>query len=138
MVVMASCSQEQGCYQAVGAAGWRYSDTIAYTPDLGPDSVPTRVHAVAVGLRHTNAYQFSNIYIELTTHQSDTVMVDTFNIRLADDYGHWQGTGIGVGFQRVDTLLRDIALEPGQPIYLRHIMRADTLSGIEQAGIIVL
>lgn len=139
VAVLAACTTEQGHYNAVDPDGWLYADTIVFTPDFGKlkDSVPQLVRTLAVGIRHTNAYEYSNIWIELTTQQPDTLMRDTFNIRLADDFGHWFGTGIGVGYQQVDTLMRDIWLMPGSPILLRHIMRADTLAGIEQAGIVI-
>ncbi len=139
-VMMGACSNEQGHYQAVDEAGWIFADTIVFSPVLAEenDTAPKMVHALAVGIRHTNAYEYSNIWVELTTTQApDTLMRDTFNIRLADDYGHWYGTGIGVGYQKVDTVLRDVWLKPNAQVYLRHIMRTDTLHGIEQAGIII-
>lgn len=136
---LVACDNEQGQYHSVGAHGWAYADTLIFTPKQKgeQDTLPYEIKSLAVAIRHTNAYEYSNIWIEVTTPQPDTLMVDTFNIKLADIYGHWYGNGIGVGYQCVDTLMHNFSIEPGKPILLRHIMRADTLPGIEQAGIII-
>ena len=92
--------------------------------------------AIAVAVRHTNGYEYSNLWLELTYSSPDTTVTDTFNVVLADDFGHWRGKGVGVGYQVVDTLLRDITIDATSPIHMRHVMRTDTLADIQQIGII--
>lgn len=134
---VAGCSGRSECghFERVGSHGWAYADTICLMPDTV--ALDSALCDVAVTVRHTNGYEYSNLWIELTTVQADSVCRDTFDIRLADEIGHWYGSGIGVGYQKVDTLLRRVALDMSRPVMLRHIMRVDTLAGIEQLGIII-
>ncbi len=138
--IAVSCSlpREQGNFVSVGADGWRYGDTVslAAAPADSTDSIARGVLALAV--RHTDAYEFSNIWVEVSYLGVDSLQRDTFNIRLADDFGRWLGTGIGVGFQKVDTLSRNFTFNTRIPVSVRHIMRADTLPDIEQIGLIFI
>ena len=63
--------------------------------------------------------------------------VDTVDVRLADTFGRWYGTGIGVSYQRIDTIYPSISIPVGAPVTVRHIMRVDTVTGIEQIGLIL-
>lgn len=135
VVVGCSGRSECGHFERVGSHGWAYADTIRLMPDTV--ALDSGLCDVAVIVRHTNGYEYSNLWIELTTVQSDSVCRDTFDIRLADEIGHWYGSGIGVGYQKVDTLLRNVAIDMTRPVMLRHIMRVDTLAGIEQLGLII-
>ncbi len=149
MAMAAACNSkyERSTYHNVGPDGWRYSDTVVLEASSHPATirageaqpdVPATLRDVMVVVRHTNGYAYNNIWVELTYSLPDTLRVDTFNVRLADDIGHWYGTGVGVGYQRADTLLHQLPLREDKPILLRHIMRSDTLQYIEQAGIVVL
>lgn len=138
--IAVSCSlpQEQGNFVSVGADGWRYSDTVSLAASPA-DSTDSIVHgALALAVRHTDAYEFSNIWVEVSYLGVDSLQRDTFNIRLADNFGRWLGTGIGVGFQKVDTLSRNFTFNTRIPVSVRHIMRADTLPDIEQIGLIFI
>lgn len=57
------------------------------------------------------------------------------NVRLADIYGRWFGHGLGTSYQITDTLPGRVELCRGTRVVLRHLMRVDTLSGIEQVGV---
>ncbi len=92
---------------------------------------------MTLALRHSNDYIYSNIWVEVgynTTngHQK----IDTLNILLADIYGRWYGKGLGASFQIQDTISPDMQIAKDSPITVRHIMRTDTLLGIEQVGLI--
>lgn len=139
LAVLAACSPapERGSFKSVGPDGWAYADTVRLEPDsafaaAGPC-------AIAADVRHTGAYAFSNIWLELTyTPSGADTRRDTFDMRIADPLGRWLGKGVGVGNQKVDTLVRNVSLDHRMPVTLRHVMRDDTLPGIEQAGIIVI
>lgn len=88
-------------------------------------------------VRNNNDYEYSNIWLRLDYSCRESVHTDTLNFRLADDFGNWLGNGIGGSYQRSDTVLRAIPLDPTKEIKVSHIMRTDTLGGIEQLGIIV-
>ena len=77
--------------------------------------------------------------VELGVYLADSLSrPDTLNVILADMYGHWRGSGTGPSLQVVDTIATGIPLHLGQRIQVRHIMRLDTIEGIEQVGITFL
>ncbi|MDE6120901.1 MAG: gliding motility lipoprotein GldH [Muribaculaceae bacterium] len=125
-------------FQTVDPAGWDYADHVQFRVDTLRDSV-SRKGTMVVSLRHTHGYEYSNIWLELSTPVNDSIRLrDTLNIRLADSYGHWLGKGIGPSLTVSDTVATPYDLSCGQTLTLRHIMRTDTLAGIEQVGIVFL
>lgn len=119
-------------YQQLPIGGWPYNDALTFTP-AGGDSIAEGT--LSIGLRHTNEYPYSNLYLELS--YSDTAgarRLDTLNIIMADKYGHWRGKGVGTDFQLIDTVDTHFTRIAGSPIKVRHIMRVDTLRGIDMIG----
>ena len=118
--------------------GWAYGDTVKFSPGDLTDSVLTG-HMV-VALRHTNAYPYSNLWLEVTRPGSDSLHVvrDTVNCALADIYGRWKGQGFGASYQFTDTLAGHVRLLRGQSVTVRHIMRIDTVTDIEHLGIMLV
>lgn len=140
-VAMASCHRpptqaERSKYFAIATDGWAYGDTLLWTP---ADSASADTANVIVALRHANDYPYANIWLECSHYApGDTApSLDTINIWLADEYGRWHGSGIGVGYQLTDTALRLTPIDLSRPIGMRHVMRVDVLPGIEQVGLIV-
>ena len=129
-----SCS----AFSTFGDRGWRYFDTLTLAADSTADSI--RHGALILNLRHSTAYPWRNIWLELSypdgTDSSATMARDTFDIVLADRYGRWRGSGMGSSLQLSDTLHTRFAMRRGQRVSLRHIMRTDTLPAIERAGLI--
>lgn len=124
-------------FKTVPPHGWAYGEAFEFEPTPTPDSAGVEAR-VAVAVRHTDAYVYGNLWLEVTTPLpgSDSVKVDTVNITLADVYGKWQGRGVGVSYVAVDTIPGRRYCEPGRPAKVRHIMRVDTLADIEQVGLI--
>jgi len=56
---------------------------------------------------------------------------------LADRFGRWKGNGIGPSIQTQTIITSGIDISDSTQIHIRHIMRLDTLKGIEQIGITV-
>lgn len=127
--------KETGEYHPIDADGWSYGDTVHFNIE-SPDSVMRG--DIAVVVRHTAAYPYSNLWLEINYPQNDNIVSDSVNIVLADDFGNWLGRGAGLSFQRVDTILRDVTISTPADITLRHIMRVDRLSDIEQLGVVFL
>lgn len=132
MTLACGSDKETSRYWNFGAEGWPYADTLSLAVD-------TAVTAdIAVVVRHTADYEYSDLWVELTcATDSGPARADTFRIVLADDFGRWQGHGVGVGLQYADTLMRSATLGDSSLVSVRHIMRADTLPGIEQVGIVL-
>lgn len=125
----AACS----AFRPIDPRGWRYTDTLVFPLRGMIDSVGC-VADVAVTVRHSNDYPYSNIYLEL----SAPAVSRTACVELADVYGRWYGRGMGLSFERTDTILRGVRLTPADTIRLHHNMRLDTLPGVEQIGIFLL
>lgn len=120
-------------FTGVDKAGWRYDDTLAFVTD----SVAGELR---VAVRHSVAYPYSNLWLEVTRPGSDSASLlrDTLHLELADPFGLWRGTGVGPTRQVEATVASHVRLDSGQTVTLRHIMRLDTLPAIEQAGIFVI
>lgn len=120
-------------YHNIPSGAWRYGDTIRFAP-THPDSI-AQLH-LAVGVRHANTFRFSSLWLEITTtNPGGAKRIDTLSLQLADHFGRWRGQGIGPTFQLTDTLPSPISHRSGSPVTIRHIMRADTLEGVNQIGI---
>lgn len=116
-------------------AKWDYAEPVTFSVDTLRDSI-SRKGDIVLTLRHTNGYPFSNLWLEISSEKDDSILrTDTLNIMLADIYGAWLGHGSGPSIQVVDTVLRDTELAIHTNFRVRHIMRVDTLQGIEQLGI---
>ena len=74
-------------------------------------------------------------YGRTVTLTPDSTATDTVDVTLADEWGRWRGHGSGVTYQNTDTVRLRHHLRQGGSLHLRHIMRLDTLTEIEQIGI---
>lgn len=141
ILFLAGCEGGQRDYSRwanISTEGWAYADTVSLLPAdtslLDNDSLVNA--ALKVALRHSNAYRYSNIWLELTYHTANNRLVrDTLDIRLADVYGRWLGSGFGASYQREVTVSPQTVIDLTRHVDVRHIMRVDTLQGIEQLGI---
>lgn len=132
-----SCSRPgNACshYEALSPVdGWCYSDTLRY-PLEHTDSVARGL--IAVGVTHTGEYPYSDLWLEITSEgDKEHARRDTLCLRLADRNGRWTGHGIGTSFQAADTVRIPVEHRSGEPLTVRHIMRDDTIPGIDRVGI---
>ncbi len=119
-------------WQTISAGGWPYGDTLRFNADRADSAA---VSGVALAVRHTDSYAYSNLWLEVAYTHADSTVADTFNLVLADEFGRWHGKGSGVTFQFTDTVALSRRPDTASVIVVRHIMRVDTLQGIEQVGI---
>lgn len=121
------------------ASGWLYGDTLRLLPvDTtleDNDSIVTG--ALRLSLRHGSDYPFSNLWLEVTYHGDRYMMRDTINVTLADLFGRWLGSGFGASYQNSVLINPSTVVNVTRPVEVRHIMRVDTLRGIDQIGISV-
>lgn len=140
-VAITSCHSEideDSAFCSIPAQGWAYGDTLSFEPELSESIAEGHI---AVMVRHSSSYVFGNLWLELTVPPApgDSVPeVDTINVILANDYGKWLGRGSGVSYVKVDTISGLHIIKHGSPVTLRHIMRVDTVEGLEQIGVIFL
>lgn len=113
--------------------GWRYADVLTFNP-VHQDSIA--VVDIALLIRHNSTYPYSNLWLEIEYSRSDeSVIRDSVNLVIADKYGRWKGRGNATDLQLLDTVARSIRHKSGSPIRVRHIMRVDTLTGVDMVGI---
>ncbi len=122
-------------FATLRGAEWSYGEPVTFAVDTLRDSV-SAPGDIVLTVRHTHGYEYRNLWLEIMPDVASTLSVpDTLNIILADPEGHWRGRGTGPSLQVNDTIARGVTLHRRQQIRLRHIMRRDTLDGIEQIGI---
>lgn len=137
---LSACTHTHRQYTAwhpLPPAGWAYGDTLHLNPlDTtlhGNDTTLTR--PLSLTIAHTNGYPYANLWLEITYRGPHTAYRDTLNLRLADNYGRWLGQGIGTTYQHTYTITPAANLDLRHPIDIRHIMRLDTLRGLDAIGI---
>lgn len=138
---LGACSpghNDYSCYSTVADGGWAYEDTLTFAPDsMLNDSVMTA--AIKIAVRHDNNYPYSNLWVEVSHSSPDGVSRrDTVNIPLADVYGRWLGNGFGADYQKEAVVAENAAVDMRCPVTVRHIMRVDTLHGVEQVGVSIV
>ena len=121
------------------AEGWAYGDTLMLVPAdtalADNDSLVSR--PLRLGVVHTSAYPYSNLWLEITYRGDHKVYRDTVNLTLADVYGRWIGKGFGSYYQREVLLTPEADIDVRRPVAVRHIMRLDTLRHIDRIGVSV-
>ena len=92
---------------------------------------------LVVAVRHNNAYSYRNLWLEVTFGNPPRMYRDTVNIELADSYGRWHGNGLGPSYQISVPVVRSVNLNDSSRVFIRHIMRVDTIPGITSVGLTV-
>lgn len=133
-LVMTACVDPQAQrsqWQTLPSSGWAYVDTLQF------DSVPRTwtPRSIELSVRHSGAYEYANLWVELRYKSGGQAVADTFDVRLCDEFGRWYGHGTGASLQLTDTITPRYRMDAASPVKLRHIMRMDTLTDIEQIGI---
>ena len=118
---------------------WKASYKPSFTFIIKDTSSPYQLFLV---LRHTDKYNFNNIYINLNTQQpgQDSTQTARYDLRLATNEKGWLGSGMD------DIYEHRIALTPsGQQFYFRksgnytfsieQIMREDPLNNVLNVGL---
>lgn len=141
-VAVASCEGGERDYSRwtdLPARGWAYGDTVTLIPvDTSLHDNDSLVHRMLrLGLSHSNDYPFSNLWLEVTYHGEDRGYRDTVNVALADVYGRWLGSGFGANYQHEVVLNPNADIDLTRPVSVRHIMRVDTLRGLNRIGVSV-
>ena len=139
---VASCGggeRDYSRWQTLPVEGWAYGDTVLLVPvDTALPGNDSLVHRpLRLGLTHANDYMYSNLWLEVTYVGESHMYRDTVNVTLADVYGRWLGSGFGSNYQHEVTLNPRADIDLTRPVSVRHIMRVDTLRGLEKIGVSV-
>lgn len=138
--VVIACSGVTGDsseFRQLPEEGWKYGDTLRFT-DSSNDSLATN-RRIKLAIRHDNEYPYSNLWLEASYVDAEGRQHrDTVEMQLADVYGHWLGMGIGSSYQQEATVNPSVNLPPKSDVNIRHIMRVDTLCGLQQVGVTIV
>lgn len=139
IAILWSCgnSNEHASYAPTPEQGWLYGDTIFFDDIAADTSATVQVAGnLQVALRHLNTYPYRNLWLEVAYVSADNkVHTDTVEVELCDVYGRWFGKGVGSLYQASKIVNPEVTLKTGSRVGVRHIMRVDTLRGIERVGV---
>ncbi len=98
----------------------------------------TSLYNIYVVIRHTDAYRYNNIWLQVTTQSpADTPRKQLLDISLADNTKGWLGTGMDDIFDRRARITQaPVKLKKGTYTFtLQQAMREDPLAYVLSAGI---
>lgn len=123
---------DTSAYVMLPEEGWPYGEMVTFNL-THIDSVSDG--EVIVAISHDQSYRYSNLWLEISSVESDNRIVrDTVEFQVADSAGYWRGTGITPEIE-LELPVRHITHVSGHPINVRHIMRCDTLQGLSKVGL---
>lgn len=115
---------------------WFYNNTAAFTFHI---TDTTSLYNLYIVLRHTDAYNYSNIWLRLGTQfPGDTMQFQNINLTLASDAKGWDGTGMDNIFEVRKNISRGPVpfKKPGDYTFsVSQIMRENPLENILNVGV---
>jgi gliding motility-associated lipoprotein GldH len=114
---------------------WHYSNIITYEFDI-TDTINS--NNISLFMRTDLDYSYRNIYLIISLFNDNlTILTDTVQYTIADQYGRWTGDGIG-DIKSNYLRLNDVVAFPGKGIYyfsIKHGMRDVSLRGVRRVGL---
>lgn len=110
---------------------WHKDSSVYFKVDI-QDTLS--LHNFYINIRHTGAYQFSNLYLFVnTTFPSGKRFRDTVECLLADEKGRWMGDGLGDIWDNQVLFKKDVQFpETGEYIFeYEQAMRSGRETSIE-------
>ncbi|MDE6581402.1 MAG: gliding motility lipoprotein GldH [Duncaniella sp.] len=130
-IILAGCdtSGEDTLFTNLPDNGWAYTDALSFSPRPGKGEL-------SIAVRHDASYPYSNLWLEVAVVSGGkNISTDTVNLTLCDPYGHWLGKGFGGSYQIEVPVAPSVTIDSLTTLRVRHIMRCDTIRGIDQVGI---
>ena len=92
---------------------------------------------LSLEIRNNNLYPYQNLWLFCSEEQPEgSVVRDTIECLLADDFGKWHGSGISIYHLSIPVRTGYTFPHTGQYTFnIRQGMRDDLLRGIEQIGV---
>ncbi len=123
-------------FEKVNVSNWNYKDSIFFKIPVED----TKKKKLFVNLRNTADYEKANLWLFITLlSPSGERIKDTIDCPLADDYGYWLGSGFSGLYLSEHLLNKEIHFDKkGEwSISITHGMRAESIKGIQEVGILV-
>lgn len=120
----------------IPAQNWFYNNNPAFTFAITDTTSQYNIYVV---LRHTDGYNYNNIWLRLGTKlPGDTMQYQNINLKLANDAKGWEGAGMGDIFEVRKNISRGpySFKKPGDYTFTAaQIMRENPLHHIMNVGI---
>lgn len=138
LFIITSCGTIDVFEKSVNIPNHQWSST--FTPEISFEiKDTTSLYNIFVVLRHTDAYRYNNIWMNVyTTIPGDTARKERLDLRLATDDKGWLGSGMDDIYEHRILITREpVALtKPGLYMFrLEQIMREEPLMYVMNAGI---
>ena len=137
IVGLSSCDKNRVFdeYKAIPDYSWNKDNPVVFNFYMEDT---TSLHDFYINLRHGGQYQFSNLFLFVTTTLPDGKMArDTVELILADKDGRWRGKGLGdIWTHSFPFYERFRFPEKGEyKITLTQAMRVDNLPSVMDVGL---
>lgn len=123
-------------FKEVDSSGWKKSQPLVFEQ---PDSIfgGAEAYAIALCVRHDSSYPYRNLWLAADFVAGGRVVEsDTVSVELSDEYGNWEGSGIGRLYQRSVTLRQRVAVGAYERVIVWHAMRPDAVPGLSDIGLV--
>lgn len=139
--IFVSCSQADpySHYLTIPAGKWSKGSPLSFLMDSMVVDV-TKRYDISLELINNNQYPYQNLWLDVSHNLNDTIFVsDTIEVKLADEYGRWLGSGAAGLFQYEVPFKTAISLDTTYTyiIKINHAMQDAMVKGIEKVGVIV-
>lgn len=137
LLVLPSCNSETVFISSSTMENneWDYSNIITYEFNI-TDTVNS--NNISLFMRNDLDYSYRNIHLIISLFNDDlTIVTDTVQYEIADQYGRWTGQGIG-DVKSNYLRLNDVVTFPNKGIYyfsIKHGMRDTPLKGVRKIGL---
>ncbi|MEO6290380.1 MAG: gliding motility lipoprotein GldH [Ginsengibacter sp.] len=120
----------------ISSGKWFYPNAPTFTFHI---TDTTALYNIYIVLRHTDAYDYNNIWLRLGTQfPGDSMQFQNINLTLANDVKGWEGTGMGDIFEVRKNISRGQVLfkKAGEYTFsIAQVMRESPLEDILSVGI---
>jgi gliding motility-associated lipoprotein GldH len=118
----------------VSQTAWNFQQPVQFEFDI-TDTV--RLHNFYVNVRNLESYNYSNVCLFVSLEfPNGKLSVDTIDCPLADQHGHWLGSGIGDLYSH--TIIykekKKFPMSGHYKIAIQHAMRTDNIEGLSDVG----
>lgn len=116
---------------------WEKGEEYAFNVQIDD---PAKVYELSLLIRNNDDFQKQNLWLCITREHNGQIEIDTVNIFLIDEMGKWRGSGLRNTYDN-NLIWRANYHFPEAGSYVfrfLHLMRTDSLKGIERIGLEVM
>jgi gliding motility-associated lipoprotein GldH len=136
--VLCSCAKDTvyNQYAVIEDYAWDKKTEYFFNFKITDNAIP---YNISLNLRNNNLYPFKNLWLFYDIKLPDGSLVnDTLEVILADDFGKWTGKGISIYHNEFRLQTAYLFPDTGQyMIVFRQGMRENLLKGIENIGLMI-